>query len=70
MDIVSSIHILQELTSIRLSGYQVGLLLSSVWAQASSQENTPSNYEGMAHIYYLALLFSQNRVSCTNVSHV
>ncbi|XP_028549166.1 uncharacterized protein LOC110101950 [Dendrobium catenatum] len=50
-----------ELMSVRLSGYQVGLLLSSIWAQASSQENTPSNYEGMAHIYYLALLLSQTK---------
>ncbi|KAL0919140.1 hypothetical protein M5K25_011215 [Dendrobium thyrsiflorum] len=52
-----------ELMSVRLSGYQVGLLLSSIWAQASSQENTPSNYEGMAHIYYLALLLSQTKSS-------
>ncbi|XP_020586388.1 uncharacterized protein LOC110028750 [Phalaenopsis equestris] len=52
-----------ELTSVSLSGYQVGLLLSSVWAQASFQDNTPSNYEGMAHTYNLALLLSQTKSS-------
>lgn len=53
----------EELASMRLSSCQVGLIQSSVWAQASFQENTPSNYEEMAHIYYLALLFSQTKSS-------
>ena len=48
---------------MRLSSHQVSLLLSSIWAQATSQENTPTNYEAMAHTYNLALSFSQTKVS-------
>ncbi|KAH7685032.1 putative transmembrane protein cmp44E protein [Dioscorea alata] len=52
--------------SLRLSSHQVGLLLSSIWTQATSQENTPANYEAMAHSYNLTLLFSRSKTS----SHV
>lgn len=55
-----------ELTSLRLSSDQVSLLLSSVWVQATSPENTPSNFEAMAHTYSIALLFSLSKTS----SHV
>ncbi|XP_010907682.2 protein SEMI-ROLLED LEAF 2 isoform X2 [Elaeis guineensis] len=56
----------EELTFMRLSNHEVGLLLSSIWAQATSQYNMPANYEAMAHSYNLALLFSQSK----NSSHV
>ncbi|XP_058094146.1 protein SEMI-ROLLED LEAF 2 [Magnolia sinica] len=56
----------KELTSLRLSSHQVGLLLSSIWAQATAPENTPANFEAMAHTYNLALRFSQAKAS----SHV
>ncbi|PKA54757.1 hypothetical protein AXF42_Ash000592 [Apostasia shenzhenica] len=55
-----------ELTSMRLSGHQVGILLSSIFSQASFQGNNPSNYEAVAHTYNLALLFSRTKAS----SHV
>ncbi|KAF8402310.1 hypothetical protein HHK36_013264 [Tetracentron sinense] len=53
----------EELTSLRLSSHQVGLLLSSIWVQATSTENTPANFEAMAHTYNLAVFFSQLKVS-------
>ncbi|RWR96819.1 hypothetical protein CKAN_02622200 [Cinnamomum micranthum f. kanehirae] len=56
----------EEQTSLRLSSHQVGLLLSSIWSQATSLENTPSNFEAMAHTYSLALMFSRTKTS----SHV
>ncbi|XP_077226830.1 ARM repeat superfamily protein [Tasmannia lanceolata] len=56
----------KELTSFRLSSHQVGLLLSSIWTQATSSENTPANFEAMAHTYNLALMFSRAKTS----SHV
>ncbi|XP_010241507.1 PREDICTED: uncharacterized protein LOC104586087 isoform X2 [Nelumbo nucifera] len=56
----------EEPTSLRLSSHQVGLLLSSIWVQATSAENTPENFEAMSHTYSLALLFSQSKTS----SHV
>ncbi|KAK9138820.1 hypothetical protein Sjap_009414 [Stephania japonica] len=52
-----------ERTSIRLSSHQVDLLHSSIWVQAASPENTPSNFEAMAHSYNLALLFSGSKSS-------
>ncbi|CAL9108174.1 unnamed protein product [Musa textilis] len=51
---------------MRLSSHQVGLLLSTVWVQATSPENSPANYEALAHTYSLAFLFSQAK----NSSHV
>lgn len=54
----------QGLASIRLSSHQVSLLLSSIWAQATLQDNSPTNYEAMAHTYTLALLSSRTKASC------
>ena len=48
---------LQAVSSMRLSGHQVSLILSSIWIQAISMENTPANFEAMAHTYTLALSF-------------
>ncbi|XP_058102408.1 protein SEMI-ROLLED LEAF 2-like isoform X3 [Magnolia sinica] len=48
---------------IRLSSHQVGLLLSSIWAQATSPENTPTSFEAMAQTYNLALMFSRSKTS-------
>lgn len=53
---------LQELTSLRLSSHQVNLLLSSIWVQATSAENTPANFEAMAHTYNIALMFTRSKV--------
>ncbi|KAF8097814.1 hypothetical protein N665_0280s0017 [Sinapis alba] len=44
---------------IRLSSHQIGLLLSSLWAQSISPANTPDNYEAIANTYSLVLLFSR-----------
>ncbi|XP_019082322.1 PREDICTED: uncharacterized protein LOC104699388 isoform X2 [Camelina sativa] len=44
---------------IRLSSHQIGLLLSSIWAQSISPANTPDNYEAIANTYSLVLLFSR-----------
>lgn len=48
---------------LHLSSHQVDLLLSSIWVQATSQENNITNYEAMAHTYSLSLLFAQSKVS-------
>ncbi|OVA04592.1 hypothetical protein BVC80_1713g22 [Macleaya cordata] len=57
---------LEELTSLRLSSHQVDLLLSLIWVQATSTENTPSNFEAISHTFNLVLSFSQSKTS----SHV
>ncbi|KAJ0985865.1 hypothetical protein J5N97_004221 [Dioscorea zingiberensis] len=44
---------------LRLSNRQIMLLLSSIFAQAISPENTPENYEAIGHSYGLLLLFSR-----------
>ncbi|XP_026662768.1 protein SEMI-ROLLED LEAF 2-like isoform X2 [Phoenix dactylifera] len=49
--------------SLRLSSRQITLMLSSIWAQANSPENTPENYEAIAHTYSLILLFSRPKTS-------
>ncbi|KAF6161300.1 hypothetical protein GIB67_009187 [Kingdonia uniflora] len=56
----------EEVISLRLSSQQVGLLLSSIWVQATLTENAPTNYEAMSHSYILVLLFSLTK----NSSHV
>eukprot|EP00268_Persea_americana_P032780 TRINITY_DN3232_c1_g1_i2.p1 TRINITY_DN3232_c1_g1~~TRINITY_DN3232_c1_g1_i2.p1 ORF type:complete len:966 (+),score=170.50 TRINITY_DN3232_c1_g1_i2:207-3104(+) len=56
----------EGLASLRLSSSQVGFLLSSIWAQATMPDNTPANFEAMAHTYKVALLFSRAKTS----SHV
>ncbi|KAL6603536.1 hypothetical protein ACP70R_043897 [Stipagrostis hirtigluma subsp. patula] len=48
---------------LKLSARQITLLLSSIWAQATSHENTPTNYEAIAHTYSLLLLFSGSKAS-------
>uniref|UniRef100_A0A8N4II40 Uncharacterized protein LOC105053077 n=1 Tax=Elaeis guineensis var. tenera TaxID=51953 RepID=A0A8N4II40_ELAGV len=53
--------------SLRLSSRQITLLLSSLRAQAMSPENTPENYEAIAHTYCLALLFSRAKNSFNEV---
>ncbi|KAK9682989.1 hypothetical protein RND81_10G111100 [Saponaria officinalis] len=49
--------------SLRLSSRQIILLLSSIWAQSISPENTPENYEAIAHTYSLILLFARAKSS-------
>ncbi|KAL2921015.1 Protein EFR3-like protein B [Bienertia sinuspersici] len=56
----------KEFASLRLSSHQVSLLLSSIWVQASSRDNTPSNFEAMAHTFNIALLLTRAKTS----SHV
>ncbi|KAF7103309.1 hypothetical protein CFC21_104308 [Triticum aestivum] len=48
---------------LKLSSRQITLLLTSIWAQAVSPENTPANYEAIAHTYSLLLLFSGCKAS-------
>ncbi|KAL9232569.1 hypothetical protein vseg_007668 [Gypsophila vaccaria] len=52
-----------ESSSLRLSSRQITLLLSSIWAQSISPENTPENYEAIAHTYSLILLFARAKSS-------
>ncbi|XP_040374312.1 protein SEMI-ROLLED LEAF 2 isoform X2 [Rosa chinensis] len=52
-----------ELPCLRLSSHQVSLLLSLIWVQATSAENTPANFEAMAHSYNVALLFTRSKAS-------
>ncbi|KAK9016467.1 hypothetical protein V6N11_078963 [Hibiscus sabdariffa] len=52
-----------EANSLRLSSTQISLLLSSIWAQSISPENTPQNYEAIAHTYSLVLLFARAKNS-------
>ncbi|KAI3750265.1 hypothetical protein L2E82_20898 [Cichorium intybus] len=52
-----------EAVTLRLSSHQISLLLSSIWAQSISPENTPENYEAIAHTYSLVLLFSKGKNS-------
>lgn len=61
----SSLNLNKEETgsSLRLSSRQIILLLSSIWAQSISPENTPENFEAIAHSYSLVLLFSRSKSS-------
>ncbi|XP_024975577.1 uncharacterized protein LOC112513521 [Cynara cardunculus var. scolymus] len=52
-----------EAVTLRLSSHQISLLLSSIWEQSNSPENTPENYEAIAHTYSLVLLFSRAKNS-------
>lgn len=52
-----------DVTSLRLSSHQVSLLLSSIWVQATSADNSPANFEAMAHTYNIALLFTRSKSS-------
>lgn len=53
----------KRITSLRLSSHQVSLILSSIWVQATSVENTPANFEAMAHTYNIALLYTRTKTS-------
>lgn len=59
----------QEANSLRLSSTQISLLLSSIWAQSISPQNTPENYEAIAHTYSLVLLFSRAKVIALLMLH-
>ncbi|MCL7046370.1 hypothetical protein MKW94_006683 [Papaver nudicaule] len=52
-----------DVSSLRLSSHQVGLLLSSIWVQATSTKNSPENFEAIAHTYNLGLLFSRGKTT-------
>lgn len=52
-----------EAVTLRLSSHQISLLLSSIWAQSISPDNTPENYEAISHTYSLVLLFSRGKNS-------
>ncbi|KAL4283806.1 hypothetical protein GQ457_16G028050 [Hibiscus cannabinus] len=49
--------------TLRLSSHQVSFLLSSIWVQANSAQNTPANFEAMAHSYSIAVLFTRFKTS-------
>ncbi|KAK6914571.1 hypothetical protein RJ641_021892 [Dillenia turbinata] len=51
-----------EFASLRLSSHQVSLLLSSIWVQATYAENSPANFEAIAHTYNIALLFTRSKI--------
>ncbi|KAI4310765.1 hypothetical protein MLD38_035716 [Melastoma candidum] len=51
------------ITALRLSSHQVSLLLSSIWVNATSLENTPANYEAIGHTFNVALLFARSKSS-------
>lgn len=53
----------QSLCSLRLSSHQVNMLLTSLWIQATSTENTPANFEAMTITFNTTLLFSLAKVS-------
>ncbi|GLT37373.1 hypothetical protein SLA2020_116920 [Shorea laevis] len=57
----------QEVNSLRLTSRQITLLLSSIWAQSLSPENTPQDCEAIAHTYCLVLLFSRAKNSSHEV---
>lgn len=57
---------LQSLCSLRLSSHQVNMLLSSLWIQATSTENTPANLVAMASTFNITLLFSVAKVSSSS----
>ncbi|MFS8019368.1 hypothetical protein Hanom_Chr15g01402991 [Helianthus anomalus] len=51
-------------SSMRLSSHQASLVLSSIWYQVTSMQNSPENFEAMAHSYTLALssILSKNPI--------
>lgn len=52
---------------MRLSGHQASLILSSIWIQATSMQNSPECFEAMAHTYTLALSSILSKVSVTEI---
>ncbi|OQU88038.1 uncharacterized protein LOC8056112 isoform X2 [Sorghum bicolor] len=56
----------ENLKFMKLNNHQIVLLLSSIWSQASLDDNSPANFEAMALAYSIALLCSKSKSS----SHV
>ena len=54
---------IKSLCSLRLSSHQVNMLLTSLWIQATSTENTPANFEAMASTFNTTISFSLAKVS-------
>eukprot|EP00249_Psilotum_nudum_P022334 c28475_g1_i1 orf=207-3284(-) len=52
-----------EMSTVRLSGDQATLLISTLWIQANFPDNLPSSFEAMAYTYNLTLLFSRAKAS-------
>ncbi|KAL3696176.1 hypothetical protein R1sor_010252 [Riccia sorocarpa] len=52
-----------EMGTVRLSGHQAALLLSTIWLSATLSDNVPASYEAIAHTYILTLLFSRAKTS-------
>ncbi|XP_027909256.1 uncharacterized protein LOC114168575 [Vigna unguiculata] len=53
----------QHVLPIRLSSHQITLLLSSIWVQSVYSQNTPENFEAIAHTYSLLLLVARSKNS-------
>lgn len=62
MIFVALFSIFQDAVPLRLSSHQINLLLSSIWAQSVSPDNSPEDYVALAHTYCLMLLFSRAKV--------
>lgn len=56
----------ENLKFMKLNDHQIVLLLSSIWSQASLDDNLPANFEAMGLVYSIALLCSKSKSS----SHV
>ncbi|TKW18256.1 hypothetical protein SEVIR_5G420200v4 [Setaria viridis] len=56
----------ENLKFMKLNNHQIDLLLSSIWSQASLEDNSPANFEAMGHTYNIALFCSKSKSS----SHV
>jgi hypothetical protein len=56
------LNVCWQLTSLRLSSRQISHLLSSLWVQATSAENMPTNFEAMSHTYNITLLSTRSKV--------
>ncbi|XP_066313096.1 protein SEMI-ROLLED LEAF 2-like isoform X1 [Miscanthus floridulus] len=56
----------ENLKLMKLNNHQIVLLLSSIWSQASLNDNSPANFEAMGLAYSIALLCSKSKSS----SHV
>jgi len=54
---------MQNLKLMKLNNHQIVLLLSSIWSQASLNDNSPANFEAMGLAYSIALLCSKSKVS-------
>ncbi|XP_066307612.1 protein SEMI-ROLLED LEAF 2-like isoform X2 [Miscanthus floridulus] len=56
----------ENLKFMKLNNHQIVLLLSTIWSQASLNDNSPANFEAMGLAYSIALLCSKSKSS----SHV